>query len=171
MDKFDRVFTKIADRIALYWSGTLIWVMMFYVVGHVFARYVLGTGGLVGTYAYVGALLPPTIYMAMAFGFYKGAYVSIDILSKKLTGKALWWLQLFYLLLLFIFFACFLTLGTVLDTITAIQRTWMVGEPGYYIVGWPWKVTMIIGMVMLSIRLLLDLIRTIRTGEVIPKNR
>jgi len=169
IERFDKAFSKVMERVALYWSGGIIWIMMIWVFSHVFARYVLRIGGILGTYAYVGALLVPCIYMALAYGWYKGSYVSIDILQSRIHGRTKWWFQLIFQIMMLIFFAGSLFVGAILETKFAIEITWLVGEPGYYMIGWPWRATMIVGTSLLIIRILLDIIHMIRTGEIIEK--
>jgi TRAP-type mannitol/chloroaromatic compound transport system permease small subunit len=172
IERFDRVFSKVMDRIAIYFSGVLIAVMMFYVSAHVIARYAIpGLGGVTGTYSYVAALLPVTFYFALAYGWYKRSYVSLDIIQNRLKGRVKWWFQLIFLIMTIVFFTTSLSIGAVLETKYAYDIAWRVGEPGYYMVGWPWKATMIVGCLFLAIRNILDLITMIKTGEVIDPKR
>jgi TRAP-type mannitol/chloroaromatic compound transport system permease small subunit len=172
IERFDRVFSKAMSYMGIYFSGMLILGMMFYVSAHVIARYAIpGVGGVTGTYSYVGALLPVMFYFALAYGWYKGSYVALDLLQKRLHGKVKWWFQFVFLVMTIVFFTTSLTIGAVLETKYAYDIHWLVGEPGYYMLGWPWKATMVVGCFFLIIRNILDLIRMIKTREVIDPNR
>ena len=93
MDRFDQIFTKVCDRIALYVCGSIALIMMLYVGVHVFSRYMLRTGGIFGTYTFVGALLVPFIYLGLSYAWYKRGYVVVDIVQVRLKGRVRWGFQ------------------------------------------------------------------------------
>ena len=171
MDRFDDIFTKVSDRIGFYVSGTIVLVMMLYICIHVFARYVFRTGGIPGTYAYGGAMLIPFLYLALSYGWYKRGYVVVDILTLRLKGKVLWGLQFAILLITMLLFTVWLVYGGIVASISSFKIGAFAGETGCYTPEWPWKATIILGAFLMVIRNALDLIRMVRTGEVISDNR
>ena len=169
MERFDQIYAKISHHIAIYFSGGIIVFMILYVTGHVFSRYALRMGGLLGTYSYVGMLLVPVTYFSLSHGWYKHSYICIDILLKRLKGKALWWVEFFHLTMAIIFLTGVFLVGGILETKWALEVGWRAGEAGYFMIGWPWKATMAVGALLLLIRQVLDMIRMIKTGEAIPR--
>lgn len=167
MERFDEIFTKICDRLALYVCGTALLVMMFYVCAHVFARYVLRIGGLPGTYAYGGALLVPILYLALSYGWYKKGYVVVDMFTMKAKGKVAWGWQFAILLITLLLFTVWLVYGGIISSISNYKVGALVGDPGFYTPALPWRATIIVGAFLMAIRNILDLIRMVRTGELI----
>jgi len=170
MERFDRIFTKVCDCLAFWVGGTIVLSMIVYVSVHVFSRYVLRSGGVLGTYSYVGALLVPLIYLGLSYGWYKRAYIVLDIVQVRLKGRVLWGFQYAFLLLtLFVFIA--ILYGSLLGTIDSYVFGVLIGEVGAFTPKWPWWATIIIGTFLMAIRNILDLVRMVRTGEVISANR
>ena len=171
MERFDQIFTNICDSLAFYVCGTIAFIMMFYVSVHVFSRYVLRIGGVIGTYAYVGALLVPLIYLSLSYAWYKRGYIVVDILQVRLKGRALWGFQFAFLLLTLVLFSLLIFYGAVMDTIDSYIAGGLIGEIGYKAPEWPWKATIVIGTLLMAIRNILDMVRMVRTGEVISADR
>jgi TRAP-type mannitol/chloroaromatic compound transport system permease small subunit len=171
MERFDRIFSKISDRLALYSGIIVLLAMIFYVSGHVFFRYVLRIGGLEGTYSWVGTLLIPLVFLALSYGWYKRAIIVIDMFQNKLKGKVYWGFQFAFLLITLVLFSAVFTVGTFMDTVSSFIAKNTAGEQGMLTPEWPWKATIFFGFLMLTIRNLLDVIRMVRTGEVISEKR
>ena len=171
MDRFDEIFTEVSYRIGFYVSGTIIIITMVYICIHVFARYVLGMGGVPGTYSYGGTLLVPFIYLALSYGWYRRGYVVVDVITQRLKGRILWISQFTILLVTMVLFTGWLVYGGILTTISSYEIGGLAGETGCYTPEWPWKATIIIGALLMVIRNILDLIRMVRTGEVISDRR
>jgi len=168
MERFNRIFTKACDRLTLYLCGGIVLIMMLYVVANVFSRYALGLGGVTGCYSFVAALMVPLIYLALSYAWYTRGYIVVDVVQVRLKGKVLWGFQFAFLLVTLLGFALVIFYGTILETIEAYISHGTVGEPGYLIPQWPWKATIIIGVFLMAIRNILDIIRMVRTGEVVP---
>ena len=167
MEKFDQIFTKACDRLAFWLCGIIVLIMMFYVCANVFARYVLGIGGVMGTYAYVGALLVPFIYLGLSYAWYKRGYIVLDILQRRLKGRVLWRFQFAFLLMTTILFLIF-CYGGLVGTIYSYGLRADVGELAMLTPQWPWQATIVLGTFLVVVRNILDLIRMVRTGEVVP---
>ena len=171
MERFDQIFTKVCDHIALYLGGIIALSMMFYVSANVFSRYVLRIGGVMGTYTYVGALLVPLVYLGLSYAWYKRGYVVIDMVQGRLKGRVLWGFQFAFLLLTVGIFVLAIFYGALTDTIDSYIIGGVVGEAGHRTPAWPWKITIVVGMLLMAIRNILDMIRMVRTGEVISADR
>jgi TRAP-type C4-dicarboxylate transport system permease small subunit len=85
MNRFDHIFTKVSEKMALYSGGIILIAMVAYVTANVFARYILGVGGVTGVYEYVGILLVPLVCLALSYSWYESAYISVNLLQKKLN--------------------------------------------------------------------------------------
>ena len=171
MERFDEIFTKVSDRLAYYVCGSMVLVMMVYICIHVFARYVLGTGGVPGTYAYGGALLVPISYLALSYGWYKRGYVVVDILTLRMKGRVLWGFQFAILLVTLLLFTVWLVYGGIMASTTSYILHTLIGESGCRTLVWPWQSTIVIGALLMVIRNILDMIKMVRTGEVISADR
>jgi len=171
MERFDRAFSKACERLAVYVGGTLLSVMVIWVAGNVFARYVLGIGGLTGTYEYVGVMTVPLVCLSLSFGWYKGSYLVVNILQMKLKGNIIWGFQFTFLLITVLCFAGVLFVGTFVEVFTAIDFGQRVGTTTMWSPQWPWKATIALGFFLLAIRNILDMITMVRTREVVSKNR
>jgi len=171
MERFDEIFTKVSDRLAYYVCGSMVLIMMVYICVHVFARYVLRTGGVPGTYAYGGALLVPISYLALSYGWYKRGYVVVDILTLRMKGRVLWGLQFAILLVTLLCFTVWLVYGGIMASVTSYTLQTLLGEPGSRTLVWPWQATIVIGTVLMATRNILDMIKMVRTGEVISDHR
>jgi len=171
MERFDQIFTKVCDRLALYVGGGIALIMMLYVSAHVFSRYVLRIGGVVGTYTYVAALFVPLIYLGLSYAWYKRGYVVVDIVQVRLKGRVLWGFQFAFLLLTLGIFVLVILCGSFASTIDSYIGVRVIGEAGYHTPVWPWKATIVIGTFLMAIRNILDMIRMVRTGEIISADR
>jgi len=171
MKRFDQIFTKVSEFMALYSGGIILIIMVAYVTTNVFARYVLGVGGVTGVYEYVGVMLVPLVCLGLSYCWYEKAYISVNILQKKLKGKVLWGFQFSYLMATLILFSGIFAVGIFRDTISSYAAGRTVGTPSMWSPQWPWEATMALGFFFMAIRNLLDLIRMIRTGELISKDR
>ena len=171
MERFDRIFTTISNRMALYASGLILLIMILYVSGNVFSRYVLRMGGIEGCYTYVGTLMIPLIYFGLAYGWYKKAYITVDILQVKMNDKAIWVFQFTFLLITLVLFSGLLAEGSLMETISSFAGRNRHGVPGVFTPEWPWKATVFIGFFMMSIRIIFDLITMVKTGKLIPNDR
>jgi len=170
MERFDQIFTKISDRLAFWLCGGLALAMMLYTCANVFSRYALGIGGVLGTYEYVGAMLVPLIYLGLSYAWYKRGYIVLDILLARLKGRVLWGFEFVFLLLTLGFFVA-IFYGAFKGTIYTYSVATDIGEIGLRTPKWPWQATIILGTFLMSIRNILDLIRMVRTGEVISADR
>lgn len=170
MERFDRFYTKLCEVIAFYIVGALIGISMFYVTANVVGRYLFHSP-TPGMTDYVGIMLVPITCLSLGYGWYKGAYVTVDILQNKLQGKVLWGFQFAFLLLCLIFLSGMIWYGAVVEVISSYTQGLLAGSPGYFSPQWPWRVTMALGFFLLVIRNILDLIRMVMTGEVIPMHR
>jgi len=171
MERFEQIFTRICDFLALYICGFLLLAMVTYVSGNVFFRYALGLGGLDGTYTYVGKMLIPLAYLGLAYAWYKKAYIVVDVLTTKLSGKVLWGVQFAFLLITLVLFTAILARGTLMETISSYVLHKTAGEPPIFTPEWPWKASIFVGFFLLAIRNILDLITMVKTGKVIPEKR
>ena len=172
MERFDQIFTKVCDWLAFYVCGAIALIMVLYVSVHVFSRYVLRIGGVIGTYAYVGALLVPLIYLSLSYAWYKRGYVVVDIVQVRLKGKVLWGFQFAFLLVTLLLFVLLIFYGAFLETIDSYIIREIIGETGSVTTsGWLWKATIVIGVLLMAIRNILDMVRMVRTGEVISVDR
>ena len=170
MERFDRIFTNVCDHIATYVCGVIVVIMTLYVCVHVFSRYVLGIGGIIGTYSFVGALVVPFVYLGLSYAWYKRGYVIVDILQVRIKGRVLWGFQFVFLLLtLFLFVALFY--GAFKGTIHSYAAGTTVGQLPVLTPKWVWEATILIGTFLMFSRNILDLIRMVRTGEVISADR
>lgn len=170
MEWFDRIFTKVSETIALYVVGALMIASMLYVTANVVGRY-LFRASLLGMSEIVGVMLVPITYLGLSFAYYKGAYITVDILQNKLSGKAIWGFQFALLLVTLVLFSGLLWVASVSETLIAYERALTVGQLGYLTPLWIWKALMAAGLFLLIIRNVLDLIRMIRTRELLPKVR
>jgi len=170
MDRFDQIFTKASDRLAFWTCGVIVLIMVLYVGANVFSRYVLRIGGVIGCYSFVGALFVPFIYLGLSCAWYKGGYIVLDIVQARLKGRVLWGFQFAFLLLTLVFFAV-LCYGAYLSTVEVYLARAVVGVPTMLTPRWPWHATIIIGTFLVAIRNILDLVRMVRMGEVIPTDR
>ena len=168
MQRFDRIFTKVCDRLTIYLCGGIALIMMLYVFANVFSRYVLGLGGVLGCYFFVGALMVPLIYLSLSFAWYKKGYIVVDIVQGRLKGRLLWGFQFAFLLVTLLGFTLVLFYGAIPQTIYTYIRATLLGEPGYQTPEWAWQVTIVIGTLLLAIRNILDMVRMVRTGEIVP---
>ena len=173
MERFDEIFTKVCDRLALYVCGGMVLIMMLYVCVHVFSRYVLRIGGVEGTYTYVAVLLAPFLYLGLSYAWYKRGYVVVDMVQARLTGRVHWRFQFAFLLMTLFLFVAWIIYGSFTDTVLSYNSRALVGEMGSPLrtPEWPWKTTIIIGTSLMAIRNILDLVRMVRTGEVISADR
>ena len=172
MNRFDEIFTKVSDRLAFWLCGTIALIMMLYVCANVFSRYVLRIGGVLGTYEYVGALLVPLIYLGCSYAWYKRGYIALDIIQVRLKGRVFWGFQFAFLLLTLGIFAVLIFYTSLVDTIHSYTMGAVIGEPGQIMTPlWLWKVSIVIGTFLMAIRNILDLVRMVRTGEVISAHR
>jgi len=171
MERFDQIFTKVSDRLALYSSGIILLAIIFYVSANVFSRYVLRQGGIIGCYTYVGIMLLPLLGFGLSYAWSKRAYVVIELLEMRLKGKVNWGFQFTFLLITLVLFSGMLFVGTFTDCIVAYTTERVAGEPGHFSPLWPWKATLVIGFFLMAVRNLLDLITMVRTGKVISKDR
>lgn len=167
MERFDRIFSKVCESISVYLCGGLVLIMMLYVGANVFSRYVLRLGGVIGCYKFTGAMIVPLIYLSLSYAWYKGSYVVVNVIQDKLRGRLLWGFQFAILLVTMIGFALVIFYGATLETIQVYVTRGTVGEPGYLIPKWPWEATIVIGTLLLAVRNTLDLIRMVKTGEVV----
>lgn len=170
MERFDEGFTKVTKFINLYFIGAILFAAIIYVSANVFARYVLGIGGVLGMRDYVGIMLIPIAYLSAAYGWYKRGFITVDIVQSRLKGKALWGCQFVILLVVFIF-ASMLCYGAVAETIMSYSMGLMAGRATYYSPEWPWRLAMVLGLAMLALRQVLDMATMVRTGQVIPRDR
>jgi len=170
MERFDRIFTKVCDRLTYYVCGGIVISMMLYVGVHVFSRYVLRIGGVEGTYTYVGTLLVPFVYLGLSYGWYKRGYIALDIVQGRLKGRVLWGFQFAFLLLTLVLFVIF-CYGAFTGTIYSYTLRANVGEFGFKTPKWLWAATVLIGTLLVAIRNILDMTRMVRTGKVIPADR
>jgi len=145
--------------------------MILYVAGNVFARYVLGLGGITGTFEYVGVMTVPLVCLSLSYGWYKGSYLVVNILQMKLKGKIVWGFQFTFLLITVLLFAGILFVGTFVEVFTSIEFGQRVGTTTMWSPQWPWKASIALGFFLLVIRNILDMITMVRTGEVVLKNR
>ena len=172
MEKFDRIFTKACDCLALYVCGSIALIMILYVSVHVCSRYVFGTGGVVGTYSFVGALFVPLIYLGLSYAWYKRGYIVVDAVQVRLKGRVLWGFQFAFLLVTLLLFVVWMVYGAFLATTYSYLHEVRIGEVEVFTTPrWPWQATIVIGMLLMAIRNILDLVRMVRTGEVIPIDR
>ena len=171
MDKFESVWHKMEKWVCQYPISLTILLMMVYVTANVIGRYGFRFP-IRGMSEYVGIMLVPVTFLYFSYAWYrKGTFVTVNILPMKLRGKALWINQFIIYLAALVVFAGVLLYGTTVDLIGAIADVERAGNLGYYTPMWPWKLTMVIGCFMLTVRILLDLLYMIRTGKTIPLNR
>lgn len=167
MERFDRIFAKVCDHLAFWVCGSMVIIMILYVGANVFARYALGEGGVVGTYAYVGALLVPFTYFSLSWAWYKKGYIVLDIVQRRLKGRVHWGFQFAFLLITTVLFIVF-CYGGLLGAIESYALKANVGEIGLKTPQWIWQATIVIGTFLVVIRNILDLVRMVRTGEIVP---
>jgi len=170
MERFDEIFTKVSKAITLYIVGALLLASVLYVSANVVGRYLFDSPAL-GMRSYVGIMLLPITYLALAYGWYKRGYITVDILQNRLKGKVLWGFQFAFLLVTLIFFAGLIGYGAAMETIMSYTMKLQAGRPTYYTPEWPWRAVMALGLFLMMIRNILDLIKMLRTGEVIPLDR
>ena len=170
MERFDKNFTTVSRVITLYIVGALLLISVIYVSANVVGRYLFNSPVL-GMRSYVGIMLVPITYLALAYGWYKRGFITVDILQKKLKGKVLWGFQFAFLLVTLILFAGLIWYGAVTETIISYTLKLQAGRPTYYSPEWPWRTAMTLGLFLMMIRNILDLVRMVRTGEVIPQDR
>ena len=171
MERFDQIFTRVCDRLAIWVCGSIALIMMLYVGVHVFSRYVLRIGGVEGTYDFVAVLLVPLVYLGLSYGWYKRAYVAVDMVPVRLKGRVLWGFQFAFLLVTLVLVVLPICYGAIMKTIDSYTLRALVGEPGFQLIEWPWVATIIIGTLLMAMRNILDLVRMVRTGEVISADR
>jgi len=167
MERFDQIFTKVCDRLAFWLCGAIALSMMLYVCANVFSRYVLRIGGVLGCYEYVGAMLVPLIYLSLSYAWYKKGYIVLDIIQIRLKGGVLWGCQFAFLLLTLAFFIA-IFYGAFRGTIYSYLAAVDIGEIGLKSPKWVWQMTIPAGTFLMAIRNILDLLRMVKTGEVVP---
>jgi len=173
MERFDEIFTKVCDRLALYVCGSMAIIMMLYICVHVFSRYVLRIGGVEGTYTYVSVLLVPFLYLGLSYAWYKRGYVVVEVAQARLKGRVHWGFQFAFLLMTLFLFVAWIIYGGILAIGISYNSRALVGEMGSPLrtSEWPWKTIIVIGVSLMAIRNILDLVRMVRTGKVIPADR
>lgn len=166
MEKFDQALSILCEQLVTWLCGALMIIMMLWVSAHAFSRYVFGTGGLSGTYAFVGAMVVPFVYLGLAWAWYKRAYVVVDMVQSRLRGKVLWSFQFAFALLTLSFFVA-MFYGAFKDTIYSYAVGITVGQIGMQTPKWVWEATIVLGTLLMLTRNILVLIKMARTGEVI----
>jgi TRAP-type C4-dicarboxylate transport system permease small subunit len=159
-----------------FWVGfVMLFSMMLYVSGNVFARYVLRNffdiGGIPGMFEYVGVMVVPLICLSLSYGWHHGNYIVINILQKKLKGKLHWGFQFSFSVATLFLFSAVLCWGSFENIFVSLDFQEVVGTPNTSSPKWPWNVAFFVGFLFLVIRNILDIIAMIRTREVLPRDR
>ena len=144
---------------------------MLYVTANVIGRYVFRTP-VTGMILIVGLMLVPITFLTLAIAWYKrGSFITINIIQNRLKGKVLWGVQFAIFLLALVVFGGLLLYGSAVGVIESYIRGEIVGEGLIRTLAWPWRATVLIGMVLFVIRVFLDLVTMIRTRKIIPFDR
>ncbi len=168
LDRFDLAYAKFCERVVTYAVGGLMLLAVLAVTTNVLGRY-LFRQPIMGLYHYIGFMLVPMTFWSFAFGWYKrGTFVTVNILPTRLKGKAQWVNQFLIFLLVAILFGGAMLWGSAAATWIAYTTDQVTGSIGFLSPTWPWKLTMVIGMVMFDIRISLDIIQMVRKREIIP---
>jgi len=172
IDRWDRAYAKFSESIGWWVPGILLMVAMLWVSGNVLGRYIFRSP-LRGMREYVGVMLLVMTFLFMSHGWYGRAYITIDVVQSRFNpkGKVHWWFQ-FVFLLLALFFAGIVGWSQVNQLIYTINTHQLAGQPGLYMPFWPWIAVIPISFLLLFIRLVFDVIHTVRTGEpALPRDR
>lgn len=171
MERFTQVFAKVSERLGTYLCGAIAFIMMFYVAANVFSRYVLGRGGVVGAYSFVGALLVPLVYLGLSYAWDKKAYIVLDIVQTRVKGRVLWGFEFFYLILTLIFFGAFFY-GGVMGALHSYHAATSIGESGFLTTPkWPWEATIVLGTFLAAVRIILTMLKMVITGKVVSADK
>ncbi len=168
LDRFDEAYAKFCEQMAWITGGLLMGVSMIYVAANVFLRYVFHSGAL-GMTTYVAAMLVPMTYLAVPYAWISASFVTVDIVTNKLKKPVLYWFKLVFMFLNLFFFIGLLTWGSFQDTLHAYVTGKLAGEAGYFSPVWPWKATIVIGLVLTGVRLVVDIIQSIRKKQILVR--
>jgi len=170
IERLDRLFTKLTEYSALFISGGFLFASVLYVSAHVFARYIRNP--IPGTANYVAVFMIPICYFGLAYVWFKKGYVVVDILQSRLKGKTLWGFQFTFAMLTFVCFLALFWYGGVQESLRVIANHQRIAEQTtVHSPVWPWLIMLTTGAFMMVVRAALDLVRMIRTRQVIPDER
>lgn len=165
IERWDKAYAKFSEALGWWVPGSLLMIAMLWVTGNVLGRYIFRYP-LRGMREYVGVMLLVMTLIFLPHGWYGRAYITIDVVQSRLNpkGKVHWWFRFVYLLL-----ACALAgllfWSGISQLVYTIETHQLAGQPGMYMPFWPWISVIPIGFFLLAIRLVFDVIQTIRTGE------
>lgn len=158
LSRLDKYLYKIEDFLVLI-SGVAIFFLMVLAVISVGGRNIINAP-LPGYVDWIEQLMPLIAFMGVAYVQRHGGHIRMDILSGRLTGRALWGAELITTLAMLI-----LTVLLIWGSFTHFQRSFDFNAPYWShdssidisIPLWPTKLLVPVTLSVLSLRLLLQL--------------
>jgi len=162
----NRWYSNLENGIVFYLVGILIFCSMLYVIANVVGRYGFQQA-MPGMREIVGLMLVPITYLCAAYSWrHRGTFIAAEFLLIKMKGKVRLWTEITIQLLTLIFFCFILTYSAVLGALQAYDTGEAAGTFGMYVVVWPFRICVIIGLIMMGVRVILQVMKLLQ-GEMI----
>lgn len=138
-------------------------VMMFLVCGDIIGRYILRTP-IVGAYEINEFLMAGIIFIGFAYSQAQKAHLSIDLLFGRLPQATQYFLNIFNLVVTFLFYGLIAWRGVVgsWEAYALDDKTAGLVRIPY----WPAKAVIPLGAALLCSQIILDLVETVRARRV-----
>jgi TRAP-type C4-dicarboxylate transport system permease small subunit len=151
-----------AEEWLSYISAVAIGVMMTITVADVVARRIFH-GHVKGSYEYVSLLFVYLIFFGLAIAQRQDAHITFGILYDRLSRKARIPVEGVILALSFVLFSALTWYTAKSAWVNYLMGDTMLGS--IQVVTWPSRVGVPVGCGMLALRLLTQIVRLLRTGE------
>lgn len=157
-DPLDRALDWLQSKMAVL-SGIILFVMMLLVVSNTLTRKFLNAP-IPGAFEFTQSLLTLAIFLSLAYTQRTGGHISVDVITRHLTGGARRLTRMFGHLLGVACFAwaTYANWGFAMQSLDMNEQEW--GEITYPL--WPVKLMICFGLAILTLQFVVELIREIR---------
>lgn len=169
MEKIEKFYSKIERGLVLYVYGGMILVMAAYVCGNVIGRYCFRSP-ITGVYEIAALLIVPMTFLSASYGWRtEGTFVAAEFVLIRMKGKIRKVMVCFIQFCALFFYALLMAYGNLFGK-NGLLWSYNYHEVsgaygGFSIIVWPFKASVVLGLLIMSVRIVLEIIKLCRGRE------